>query len=141
MSTARKTNGAHGCLISPQKVRYFTLKWSIYFPNVHKEVCCWPTNIRHYHGISMNTFEIYQSLKTFGSRKRVYLMWIQFKTVETLLKEMLHSSSCNSGKQCTTGMAAVGRYVRTCNNQRYIRLWDSTCCVAVINARNGHMGY
>jgi hypothetical protein len=95
MSMARQTNGAHGCLMSPQKVCYFTLKWSSYLPDVHKEVWCWHTNIRLTPGMSTNTFEIYQSLRTFGSRQRVYLIWIYFKTVEILSKEMLHPPSCN----------------------------------------------
>jgi hypothetical protein len=77
--------------------------------------------------MSTNTFEIYQSLRTFGSRKRVYLIWIQFKTVEALSKEMLPppllatltkwKAMCNKHDRC--------QQICQTNIQRYICLWDS----------------
>jgi hypothetical protein len=64
-------------------------------------------------GMSMNTFEIYQSLRSFRSRKKVYLIWIQLKTFGALSKEIYPPSQhWWSGKQCATGLAAVSRYVR-----------------------------
>jgi hypothetical protein len=88
MSTSRQTNGANGCLMSPQQVHYHLI--------------CQTSNERFgadlqtsgiTPGMSTNTCEIYQSLRTFGSRKGVYL--IKFKTVETLSKEMLPPLSRN----------------------------------------------
>jgi hypothetical protein len=115
MSTSRQTNGTHGCLMPPQKVCY------------HLKVICQVSKERFgadlqssdiTSGMSTNTFEIYmyQSLRAFGSRKSVHLFGIQFKTVETLSKEMLppplFTQHWRSGKQCATGMPAVSRYVR-----------------------------
>jgi hypothetical protein len=70
MSTSRQTNGTHGCLMSPQKVRYY-LKVSSY---LQERFCADLQTSDITPGMSTNTFEIYQSLRTFGSRKRVYLI-------------------------------------------------------------------
>jgi hypothetical protein len=86
-------------------------------------------NIRHYTsrpGVGMNTFEIYQSSRTFDSRKRVYLIWIQSKTVETLFDRNVTpllatltkwKAMCNRHDSC--------QQICQTNIQRYICLWDS----------------
>jgi hypothetical protein len=61
-------------------------------------------------GIRTNTFEIYQSLRSSGSRKRVCLIWIQLNTSGTLSKEMLTPSSSHhwrSGRQCATDRVSL----------------------------------
>jgi hypothetical protein len=60
--------------------------------------------------MSTNTFEIYQSLRGIGSRKKVYLIWIQLKTFGALSKEILPPPFRNIDD--ATGLASVSRYVR-----------------------------
>ena len=68
MSTSKQTNGAHGFLTSLQQVRYHLKVASRERFSADLQT----SGITP--GMSMNTFEIYQSLRTFGSRKRVYLI-------------------------------------------------------------------
>jgi hypothetical protein len=56
-----------------------------------------------------DTFEIYQSLRTFGSRKRVYLTRIQFKTIGDFVKRNLDPHPPN--------LATMTKWKAMCNMQ------------------------
>jgi hypothetical protein len=72
-----------------------------------------------------NTFEIYQSLRTFGSRKRLYL--------ETLSKEVLTPLPL---------LVTLTKWKAMSNrNDNCQQMSMRQRCVAVITARGGHMRY
>jgi hypothetical protein len=124
MSTSRQTNGAHGCLMFPQKVRLKVEQLFARHPRGGLVLTYKYQTLRlAWAWIHLN----YQSLRTFDSRKRVYLIWIQFKTVETLWKKCYPPSHlatltkwramCNRHDSC--------QQICQTNIQKYICQWDS----------------
>jgi hypothetical protein len=119
MLTSRQTNGAHGWLMSPQKVRYHLKVEQLFVKRPRRGLVLTYKQQTLRLAWTRIHLRFSRALRTSGSRKRVYLMqiWIQFKPVETLSKEMLHPP--------TPLLATLMKWKAMCNSCPYICQWDS----------------
>jgi hypothetical protein len=86
--------------------------------------------------MSTSAFEIYQSLRSFGSWKKVYLILIQLKKILGFVKRNvispLPATLMKWKAMCKTDLAAVSRYVRLLFKDTFLSMRQR--CVAVIRA-------
>jgi hypothetical protein len=73
MSTIRQMNGANGCLMSSKKA-LSPYKGAVICQVAKERLGADPQTSGNTPGMSTNTFEMSQSLRSSGSRKRVYLI-------------------------------------------------------------------
>ena len=91
--------------------------------------------------MSMNTFEIYESLMSIDSRKNVYLIRIQLKTFGLCQKKLPPPPSRNIDEMESNVQQAWQQSADMSDHHSKIHLSMRQHCVAVIRARNGHTRY
>jgi hypothetical protein len=139
MSTPRQTNGDHGFLISLHKVRYYLKAEQLFAMRPRRGlVLTYKHKACITHGISTNTFEIYQSLRSIGNRKRVYLIlhWGFVKRNVNLPPPFRNIDEVESNvQQAWQQSADISDYYSK------IHLSRGQHCLPVIRARGGHTRY